>query len=57
MLDSLNEVRGDSGGKMRGALLDISSKMLISGFRSLSQQELGRLKQRLDGGAPAATPR
>ncbi len=56
MMDSIRNVRGDSGGKVRGAAIDFTSKILVSAFRELSRQELERLKTRLEGGAKPATP-
>ena len=49
MIDSMRTIRGDTGGKVGGALLDFGSKMLISAFRVLSERELGRLKAHLEG--------
>ena len=49
MIDSLRNERGDSGGKLGGAVLDFSSKMLVSAFRVISERDLRRLKARLEG--------
>lgn len=49
MIDSIRDERGDSGGKLGGAMLDFSSKMLVSAFRLLSEHDLRRLKARLEG--------
>lgn len=49
MIDSLRTRRGDTGGKVGGALLDFGSKMLISAFRIVSEHDLKRLKARLEG--------
>lgn len=49
MIESMRTRRGDTGGKVGGALLNFGSKMLISAFRVLSEHELKRLKARLEG--------
>lgn len=49
MIDSMLTRRGDTGGKVGGALLNFGSKMLISAFRVVSEHELKRLKARLEG--------
>lgn len=49
MLDSLRAVRGDTGGRVPGALLNASSKMLVSAFRLITQRELERLKAHIEG--------
>ena len=49
MIDSMRTLRGDTGGKVGGALLNFGSKVLISTFRFLSERELKRLKARLEG--------
>jgi len=48
-LDSLKTERGDTGGKVGGALLSFTSKMSIALFRALSEQDLRRLKTHLEG--------
>lgn len=49
MIDSMRTLRGDTGGKVGGALLNFGSKVLISAFRLVSEHELKRLKARLEG--------
>lgn len=49
VIDSMRNERGDSGGKLGGAVLDFGSKMLVSVFRLMSEQDLRRLKARLEG--------
>ena len=49
MIDSIRSERGDSVGKVGGAVLDFSSRMLISAFRIVSERDLTRLKARLEG--------
>lgn len=49
MIDSIRTQRGDTGGKIGGAVLDFSSKMLVSAFRLASEQDLKRLKAHLEG--------
>lgn len=49
MIDSIRVERGDSGGKLGGAVLDFSSKLLVSAFRLQSEHDLRRLKARLEG--------
>ena len=56
MMDSIRMVRGDSGGKVRGAAINLTSKILISAFRELSREELLHLKTRLETGASAPAP-
>ena len=56
MIDSIRVERGDSGGKFGGAVLDFSSKVLVSAFRMQSEQDLRRLKARLEG-QPMPPPR
>lgn len=53
MIESLRAERGDSGGRLGGAVLDIGSKMMVSAFRLLSEQDLRRLKARLEGARAA----
>lgn len=55
MIDSMRTRRGDTGGKVGGALLDFGSKMLISAFRIVSEEELKHLKTRIEGHAVPAT--
>lgn len=50
MIDSIRIQRGDTGGKVGGAVLDFSSKLLVAAFRLTSEQDLKRLKARLEGG-------
>jgi uncharacterized protein YndB with AHSA1/START domain len=49
MIDSMRTQRGDTGGRVGGALLNFGSKVLISAFRIVSERELKRLKARLEG--------
>lgn len=49
MIDSMRTLRGDTGGRVGGALLNFGSKVLISAFRVVSEHELKRLKARLEG--------
>jgi uncharacterized protein YndB with AHSA1/START domain len=49
MIDSIRVERGDSGGRFGGAVLDFSSKLLVSAFRLQSEHDLRRLKARLEG--------
>lgn len=55
MMESLRAQRGDTGGKLGGAVLDLGSKIMVSAFRALSEQDLRRLKARIEG--PRPTPR
>jgi uncharacterized protein YndB with AHSA1/START domain len=48
MIDSMRTQRGDTGSRMRGALLNFGSKVLISAFRLASENELKHLKARLE---------
>lgn len=48
-MDSMRVARGDTGGKIGGAFLDIASKTMVSIFRTISEHELQRLKARLEG--------
>ncbi|MGH7592777.1 MAG: SRPBCC family protein [Gemmatimonadales bacterium] len=49
MIDSMRTQRGDTSGKVGGALLDFGSKVVISAFRVMSERDLERLKARLEG--------
>ena len=49
MIDSMRTQRGDTGGRVGGALLNFGSKVLIAAFRIVSEHELKRLKARLEG--------
>jgi uncharacterized protein YndB with AHSA1/START domain len=53
-IDSMRVNRGDTGGKVQGAILDVGSKVMIAAFRLMSEQELKRLKARLEGHAMPA---
>lgn len=55
MIDSLRTERGDTGNRVGGALLDLSSRVLITAFRKDAEDQLQRLKTRIEpprGGAP-----
>ena len=49
MIDSMRTQRGDTGGRVGGVLLNFGSKVLISAFRLVSENELKHLKARLEG--------
>jgi len=48
MMESVKSVRGDTIGKVGGALLDFSTKMIISTFRELTRLELIKLKSHVE---------
>jgi uncharacterized protein YndB with AHSA1/START domain len=48
MIDSLRTERGDTGNKMGGALLDLSSRVLITAFRKDAEDQLKRLKAHIE---------
>jgi uncharacterized protein YndB with AHSA1/START domain len=48
-IDSMRADRGDTGSKVQGAALDVGSKLIVAGFRLMSEGELKRLKARLEG--------
>ncbi len=49
LIDSLRQRRGDSSAKVPSAILEMSSKVLTSALRVLAEQELDRLKARIEG--------
>jgi uncharacterized protein YndB with AHSA1/START domain len=49
LIDSLRQRHGDSAARVPGAILEMSSKVLTSALRLRSEQELHRLKARLEG--------
>lgn len=56
MMDSLKTERGDTGGRVGGAILNLGSRLLVSGFRQLSEQELRKLKAHLERKSPGTHP-
>ena len=56
MMDSIKTERGDTGGKVGGALLNFANKMLVSSFRLVSERELRQLKAHLEAKPKAAKP-
>jgi uncharacterized protein YndB with AHSA1/START domain len=56
MMDSIRTMRDDSGGRVGGAAIGFTSRILVSAFRELSKHELERLKLRLETHGAAATP-
>ena len=49
MMDSVRTSREDSPGRAGSALVDMSSKLLVSSFRMQSKLELTRLKDHIEG--------
>ena len=56
MMDSIKTERGDTGGRVGGAILDLGSKLLVSGFRKSSELELRQLKAHLERKPAAPKP-
>jgi len=57
LMDSIRTLKGDTVGRVGNAVLDFSSKVLISLFRTVSEDELRRLKAHIEGkSAPAGRP-
>lgn len=56
MMDSLKTERGDTGGKVGGAILNLGSKLLVSTFRVQSELELRQLKAHLEAKPKAVKP-
>jgi uncharacterized protein YndB with AHSA1/START domain len=57
LMDSIRTLKGDTVGRVGNAVLDFSSKMLISVFRAASAEELVRLKSHIEGKpVPPARP-
>ena len=52
MMDSIKTERGDTGGKVGGAILNFSSRMIIASFRELTRLELRRMKKHLEAKRP-----
>src|SRR5439155_16810643 len=48
ILDSLRR-RGDTSGMARNAMLNLASNAMVTGMRVMSEQELKRLKGRIEG--------
>jgi uncharacterized protein YndB with AHSA1/START domain len=48
-IDSLRAVRGDTGGKVGGALINVTARVVTASMRMLSENELKRLKAHLEG--------
>jgi len=48
-IDSIRTVRGDTGGKVGGALINVTAKVFTASLRLLSEEELKRLKAHIEG--------
>jgi len=48
-IDSLRAVRGDTGGKVGGALINVTAKVFTASIRLISEDELKHLKAHLEG--------
>jgi hypothetical protein len=56
VMDSIRNTRGDSGGKVGGAMLNFGSKMMIGAFRKISEIDRIKLKAHLEGHVPTVAP-